>query len=66
MSGTAPLGKLGMAPIIDADCTASPAKNDLFFGDPGSIFLIKCDTNCDTRPGILIGTGIYRDDSSMC
>jgi hypothetical protein len=35
-------------------------------GDPGSIYLLKCPKGCTTIPGVIWGTSIYLEESSIC
>ena len=59
------LGKLPLIPIINADCQTR-GNEELFRGDPGSIFLINCPESCIEQKGTIWGSGIYTSDSSIC
>jgi len=64
--GSTPLGKLPLPPIILLECQDNLRDNKAFIGDAGSIFVAKCPKGCNESPGIVQGTSIYRDDSSIC
>lgn len=38
----------------------------IFRGDPGSIYLVKCPSGCVNEAGLVWGTSIYIDESSVC
>ena len=57
--------KLPMAPTYNAKCDTT-AKNIYFRGDPGSIFLVSCPSECLSLKTSIIGTGIYTIESSIC
>lgn len=59
------LGKLPLLPIVTAKCDTK-SNEQIFRGDPGSIFLVNCPSNCETTGGIIWGTGIYTSDSAIC
>ena len=59
------IGKLPLLPIRNIHCGDS-AKNMYFRGDPGSIFLVNCPTDCTNDDSKVIGTGIYTIKSSIC
>ncbi len=35
-------------------------------GDPGSIYLLTCPSNCGSQDGMVWGTGVYTSDSYIC
>lgn len=57
--------KLPMPPIFNAKCD-STARNMHFRGDPGSIFLVNCPSECGSKTFSITGTGVYTLDSSIC
>ena len=57
--------KLPMAPTYNARCE-STAKNIYFRGNPGSIFLVNCPSECASQNYSITGTGVYTFDSSIC
>ncbi len=57
--------KLPMPPTFNAKCDTT-AKNIYFRGDPGSIFLVNCPSDCSNIKSSIIGTGVYSIDSSIC
>lgn len=59
------IDKLPMPPTFNAKCDTT-SKNIHFRGDPGSIFLVNCPSDCLSLKSSIIGTGIYSIDSSIC
>lgn len=57
--------KLPMMPTYNAKCDTT-AKNIYFRGDPGSIFMVNCPSDCTGTNFSLIGSGVYTIDSSIC
>lgn len=58
--------KLAMLPTKNLTCSSS-LKDKYFRGDPGSMFMVNCPSNCNYSVSISItGTGIYTYDSSIC
>jgi len=58
------LGKLGLVKIT-LTCS-DKGNNENFRGDPGSIYIVECPTNCGTEEGTIWGTGIYTSNSNVC
>ena len=59
------LEKLPMNPTKNLTCS-STLKDKSFRGDPGSIFMVNCPSNCNYNTNTSItGTGIYSYDSSI-
>jgi hypothetical protein len=57
--------KLPTLPTFNAKCD-SVARVMNFRGDPGSIFLVNCPSDCLNSTSTVIGTGVYSLDSSIC
>jgi hypothetical protein len=58
------LGKLGLVRI---KVTCATTLDDVrFSGDIGSVFIIQCPSKCLNVNANVIGTGLYRTDSSIC
>lgn len=57
--------KLPMPPTFNAKCDTA-AKNIHFRGDPGSIFLVNCPSDCLNIKASIVGTGLFTIDSSIC
>ena len=57
--------KFPMMPVFNAKCESN-ASQIHFRGDPGSIFLVQCPSECSQVKSIVTGTGIYAVTSSIC
>jgi hypothetical protein len=57
--------KLPMPPTFNAKCD-SIARSIDFRGDPGSIFMVNCPSDCINNTATVIGIGLYSLDSSIC
>lgn len=57
--------KLPMQPAINAKCNTT-IKDKYFRGDPGSVYLVNCPSDCAFNTSSLSGTGVYTIDSSIC
>ncbi|MCQ2815708.1 MAG: hypothetical protein MJ252_00430 [archaeon] len=60
-----PIKKLPLSQPFTAKCDSTP-KNDYFRGDPGSIYIVNCPSDCDKSNYSVYGTGIYTINSSIC
>jgi hypothetical protein len=57
--------KFPMKSIFNAKCE-STASQIYFRGDPGSVYMVQCPSECSATNYIVTGTGVYTANSSIC
>ena len=65
--GPVPVPKLGKLGLAERNIDCNEKGYDVKYrGDPGSIYLLNCPSQCGDKMGMLWGTGIYTSDSYIC
>lgn len=59
---------LGMLPLATPYLLGCDTRisDDMFQGDPGSIYIAKCPNDCQKQALVIHGNGIYDDESPVC